>query len=47
MKVVVVSASYTSRGMASDERMSDTISKWERLARSGAVQEFRLDFKVS
>ncbi|XP_076464756.1 myosin-VIIa-like [Babylonia areolata] len=44
-EVMSSSASYTSRGMAADERMSDTISKWERLARSGAVQEFRLDFK--
>ncbi|XP_070180656.1 myosin-I heavy chain-like [Littorina saxatilis] len=44
-EVMSSSASYTSRGMASDERMSDTISKWERLSRSCAVQEFRLDFK--
>lgn len=45
-EVMTSSASFTCRGMGIDERMSDTISKWERLSRSGAVQEFHLTFRV-
>lgn len=33
--------------MAHDERLSDTVSKWERLSRSGTVKDLKLVFKVS
>ncbi|KAH9515344.1 hypothetical protein Btru_014195 [Bulinus truncatus] len=33
------------RAMACDERLSDTVSKWERLSRSGAVRDLKLVFK--
>ncbi|XP_059160288.1 unconventional myosin heavy chain 6-like isoform X2 [Physella acuta] len=33
------------RAMSSDERLSDTVSKWERLSRSGAVRDLKLLFK--
>ncbi|XP_035824689.1 myosin-I heavy chain [Aplysia californica] len=33
------------RAMTCDERLSDTISKWDRLSRSGAVKELKLVFK--
>lgn len=33
--------------MTHDERLSDTVSKWERLSRSGAVRDLKLVFKVS
>ncbi|CAG5127788.1 unnamed protein product, partial [Candidula unifasciata] len=33
------------RCMAQDERLSDTVSKWERLSRSGAVRDLKLVFK--
>ena len=37
----------TERAMTCDERLSDTISKWDRLARSGAVKDLKLVFKVN
>ncbi|XP_055956825.1 myosin-I heavy chain isoform X1 [Patella vulgata] len=37
--------SGSERAMSCEERLSDTLSKWERLARSGAVKELRLVFK--
>ncbi|KAK0050723.1 unconventional myosin-X [Biomphalaria pfeifferi] len=33
------------RAMTSDERLSDTVSKWERLSRSGAIRDLKLVFK--
>ncbi|BFZ12100.1 hypothetical protein BsWGS_15138 [Bradybaena similaris] len=33
------------RCMAHDERLSDTVSKWERLSRSGTVKDLKLVFK--
>ncbi|XP_041351468.1 unconventional myosin-VIIb-like isoform X2 [Gigantopelta aegis] len=37
--------SSSERSMVYDERLSDMLSKWERLSRSGAVRDLRLVFK--
>ena len=33
--------------MNEDERMSDTLSKWERICKGSSVREMKLVFKVS
>ena len=42
-----MSVLFSERSMVYDERLSDMLSKWERLSRSGAVRDLRLVFKVS
>ena len=38
---------FPERSMNEDERMSDTLSKWERICKGSSVREMKLVFKVS
>lgn len=38
---------FTERCMNQDERMSDTLSKWERISKGASTREMKLVFKVT
>ena len=42
-----LSPTLTERSMNHDERMSDTLCKWERISKGSSVKEMKLVFKVS